>query len=224
MLQKQVVSLELIQLLKELQSMPILKEHYLAGGTALALQLGHRKSTDIDIFSNKKQNNGIIIDSLKDQFKYYDILNITNNGLQLMIKNIKVDIMGMNQNILEDIKSEDNMRYYGKQDISAMKLRAVLYRDKFRDYADIAYLMKDIPFIEMIECYKKKYNENNITLLKMKIINTQFNNVEINEVKDCMIKNDIDINKITVLLKNEIKKYNDENNINTNIFKKLFFR
>ena len=224
MLQKQVVSLELIQLLKELQSMPILKEHYLAGGTALALQLGHRKSTDIDIFSNKKQNNGIIIDSLKDQFKYYDILNITNNGLQLMIKNIKVDIMGMNQNILEDIKSEDNMRYYGKQDISAMKLRAVLYRDKFRDYVDIAYLMKDIPFIEMIKCYKEKYNENNITLLKMKIINTQFNNVEINEVKDCMIKNDIDLNKITVLLKNEIKKYNDENNINTNIFKRLFFR
>ena len=106
------------------------------------MQIGHRKSVDIDLFANKKQNNGIILDSLKDHFKYYDMLNITNNGLQLMIKNIKVDIMGMNQNILEDINSEDNMHYYGKQDISAMKLRAVLYRDKFRDYVDIAYLLK----------------------------------------------------------------------------------
>jgi hypothetical protein len=203
--------------------MPVLKEHYLAGGTALALQIGHRKSVDIDLFANKKQNNGVIMDSLKDQFKYYEMLNITNNGLQLMIKNIKVDIMGMNQNILEGIKSEDNMHYYGKQDISAMKLRAVLYRDKFRDYVDIAYLLKDIPFKRMIEYYKTKYNENNITLLKMKIINTQFNNSEITEVKDCMIKDDMDLYKIPVLIKNEIKKLNDDNNINTNIFKRLFF-
>jgi hypothetical protein len=222
MLQKQVVSVELIELLHELQNIPVLKEHYLAGGTALALQIGHRKSTDIDIFTNKKQNNGIILNELKDKFKYYDILNIENNGIQLNIKNIKVDIIGMNLNILENPKNEDGIYYYGKQDISAMKLRAIMFRDKFRDYVDIVYLMKDIPFKNMAEFYKKKYNENNITLLKMKIINTQFNNDEINEVKDCMIKNDIDLYKIPLLLKNEIKKYNNENNININIFKKLF--
>jgi len=38
-----------------------------------------------------------------------------------------------------------------------------------------------------------------------------------------MIKNDMDLYKIPVLIKNEIKKLNDENNINTNLFKRLFF-
>jgi len=90
MLQKQVVSLELLKLLDELQSESLLKGHYLAGGTALALQLGHRKSTDIDIFANKKQDNAIILNMLKDRYKNYDILNITENGIQVMIKNIKV--------------------------------------------------------------------------------------------------------------------------------------
>ena len=58
----------------------------------------------------------------------------------------------------------------------------------------------------------------------MKIINTKFNNDEIKEVNDCMIRNDIDLYKIPVLLKNEIKKYNHENNINISIFKKLLFK
>ena len=222
MLQKQVVSLELLNLLNELQSVSLLKEHYLAGGTSLALQLGHRKSTDIDLFANKKQDNGSILNILKDKYKNYDILNITNNGIQLMINNIKVDMIGMRQNILEDIKSEDGINYYGKYDIAAMKLRAIIYRNKFRDYVDIAYLMKDISFKRMIDCYKKKYNEDNITLLKMKIVNGQFDNIEIKEVENCMIRDDIDLNRIPLLIKNEIRKYNEDNNINVNIFTKIF--
>jgi hypothetical protein len=214
--------LELLKLLTELQSVPLLKEHYLAGGTSLALQLGHRRSTDIDLFANKKQNNGNIINALKDIYKNYDILNITDNGIQLIIKNIKVDIIGMNQNILENIKNEDGINFYGKYDISAMKLRAIIFRDKFRDYVDIAYLMKEIPFNKMIECYKNKYDENNITLLKMKIVNAQFDNKEIEEVGSFMIKNDIDLYRIPLIIKNEIKKHNEENNININIFKRIF--
>jgi len=202
--------------------MPVLKEHYLAGGTSLALQIGHRKSTDIDILANKKQNKSAILNTLEEKYKHYDILNMSDNGIQLMIKNIKVDIMGMNQNILEKINIEDGIKYYGKNDIAAMKLRAILYRDKFRDYVDVAYLMKDIPFRKMIELYKNKYNENNITLLKMKIINTIFDDKEIKEVGEMMLKNDIDINKVLPIIKNEIKKYNEDNNINVNIFKKIF--
>jgi hypothetical protein len=51
MLQKQAISPKLLALLIELQKMPQLKEFTLVGGTALALQLGHRVSIDIDLFS-----------------------------------------------------------------------------------------------------------------------------------------------------------------------------
>ena len=40
-----------LELIPKLQALPALREFYLVGGTALALQLGHRNSIDIDLFS-----------------------------------------------------------------------------------------------------------------------------------------------------------------------------
>ena len=67
MLQKETLVPEMINLLKELQSN--FKEHILAGGTALTLQLGHRTSTDIDLFTNKKQNKLEIMEHLRKNYK-----------------------------------------------------------------------------------------------------------------------------------------------------------
>jgi len=51
MLRKEAVVSEMIDLIKELQSNSLFKDHILAGGTALTLQIGHRTSTDIDLFT-----------------------------------------------------------------------------------------------------------------------------------------------------------------------------
>jgi hypothetical protein len=50
-LRQETVVPEMLELIKELQSNPLFSDFYLVGGTALALQLGHRTSTDIDLFS-----------------------------------------------------------------------------------------------------------------------------------------------------------------------------
>jgi Domain of unknown function (DUF1814). len=65
MLQKEAMVSEIIALIKELQSASLFKEHFLVGGTALTLQLGHRTSTDIDLFTLKEQNAIEIIQYLK---------------------------------------------------------------------------------------------------------------------------------------------------------------
>ena len=56
MLIKNAVSPEMYNLIKKLQSNTIFDNYILAGGTALALQIGHRTSTDIDLFSPKKHS------------------------------------------------------------------------------------------------------------------------------------------------------------------------
>lgn len=53
MLFKNTIQPGVLELLRKLQSSEILKEFYLAGGTALALHLGHRKSVDLDLFTQK---------------------------------------------------------------------------------------------------------------------------------------------------------------------------
>ena len=50
MLQTRTVEAKTLQLLKELQAKPYMSDFKLAGGTALSLYIGHRKSIDLDLF------------------------------------------------------------------------------------------------------------------------------------------------------------------------------
>ncbi|NEW85231.1 MAG: nucleotidyl transferase AbiEii/AbiGii toxin family protein [Mariniphaga sp.] len=52
MLFKETVDPSTLELLGQIQQKPYFKDFYLVGGTALALKIGHRKSVDIDLFSN----------------------------------------------------------------------------------------------------------------------------------------------------------------------------
>ena len=71
MLWKDTVSPELLAMTVAIQAEPLFKDYILAGGTALALQLGHRQSIDIDLFTFTKQNkkNGMGKKSLLDLFR-----------------------------------------------------------------------------------------------------------------------------------------------------------
>ena len=78
-------------LLCELQREPLLEDYFLAGGTALALQLGHRKSADIEMFASKAHDNQQLLSMLQNKYKYFELLNVIPNGIQVVIKNIRVD-------------------------------------------------------------------------------------------------------------------------------------
>ncbi len=68
MLRKEAVSPELLEGLKTLMKLKSLKNHRLVGGTALALQIGHRISVDIDLFSDKKNNYSVVRKELKKKW------------------------------------------------------------------------------------------------------------------------------------------------------------
>ncbi len=68
MLRKEAVSAQLLVCLNTLMEMRTLKSHRLVGETALALQLGHRLSVDIDLFSHGKNNYEEIQNELHEKF------------------------------------------------------------------------------------------------------------------------------------------------------------
>jgi hypothetical protein len=65
MLHSETVDEGTLGLLKQLQSLDILSKMRLVGGTSLALQIGHRKSIDIDLFGILNIEFDILIDELK---------------------------------------------------------------------------------------------------------------------------------------------------------------
>jgi hypothetical protein len=139
-----------------LQNSEVFDTYFLVGGTALSLQLGHRISDDIDLFTRHDIDKDAIFYFLNRNYNgKYQIINIQNIILQVIINEIKVDMVKYNYELIEDIQTENGIKYLGKKDIAAMKLMAVANRgDQAKNFIDIYYLLKEIPLKNMFEYYK----------------------------------------------------------------------
>ncbi len=146
-------------LLKKLKT--VKDNFYLAGGTGLALQIGHRISEDFDFFTFRKFDNGKLFDQLKKSLSEFNLSIIQNeeDTLTIMINNevkssfFKVDY----ENILPLIKTE-NAQIAQAKEIGVMKLLA-LTRALFKDYVDIYFILKEYPLEDLILLAKKKHPE-----------------------------------------------------------------
>lgn len=87
-----IISPETFQLTQQLQSLPELADFYLVGGTSLALQLGHRNSIDIDLFSQSSFDPAALISTLSKSF-HLQVDAESVNTLLTHVNSIKVDFI-----------------------------------------------------------------------------------------------------------------------------------
>ena len=164
MLHEKCVPKKLLSLIRKLENESIFRDFFLVGGTALALQIGHRKSYDIDLFSQKDLPIPEIEKYLKQSFKgKYQLLNSQNMIYQVMIDGIKVDFVHHPFELVEAALHDNQITYLGKKDIAAMKLHAIeTSGNRAKDFFDIYFLLKEMPLEKMFECYQKKYSTDNV--------------------------------------------------------------
>lgn len=92
MLQKETVNKATLELLKSLIDFPGLKDFFLVGGTALSLQIGHRISVDIDLFSLNSFDDESLLVQMEKEFGF--VLDFRSaNTLKGEINGIKVDLI-----------------------------------------------------------------------------------------------------------------------------------
>jgi len=101
MLQKEAVVPEVITMIKELQNDSLFKDHLLAGGTALTLQLGHRTSTDVDLFTQKPQNTSKLLDYFRKNYNDLMIDYANNDYIRIYVNGIKVEMVHYEEKIYE---------------------------------------------------------------------------------------------------------------------------
>jgi len=160
MLQKQAVPKKLLELLIELEKIPELNNFNLAGGTALALQIGHRKSIDIDLFTTEIFDENSIIETFTSKFKEIKILSLSKNSVTCVINGIKVDVIRHNYPYLENSLKEENIRMFSLADIAAMKLNAIAGNgSRVKDFIDLYFLLDKFSLKQMLEFYSKKYSQ-----------------------------------------------------------------
>ena len=159
-----------LELIPKLQALPALREFYLVGGTALTLQLGHRNSIDIDLFS---RNNFKVEDLLKDLEQSFSVrTTFTNPGTLLtFVNDVKVDFIRHAYPLVLPPITEEGITYLSKEDIAAMKLNAISNSGKrLKDFIDVYFLLEHFSLSEMIGFYTTKYPNFN-PLIALKAIN-----------------------------------------------------
>jgi hypothetical protein len=173
MLRKEAVSADLLETLNSLMGINSLNNFRLVGGTALALQIGHRISVDIDLFSDEKNDYEVLLTELKQYFgsKVIQGRNINSpmgKGVSLFINDIKTDIIDWNTNFIRPVLTDENIRLSSKEDIIPMKFNTFMCAPEFaryekKDYTDIAFLIKEYSIKTMIDLYQEKYLPNLMT-------------------------------------------------------------
>ena len=136
-------------LLDMIESCSFLNKYVLVGGSALALHICHRKSEDLDFFTfddtfDKKE----ILNYIK-RFEVKEILNQTNEQIDILIDGVKVTFFNANWNFLQPYKIE-KFNLASIESIAAMKVNVLFLRAKYRDYYDLYFLAKDCLSVKKI--------------------------------------------------------------------------
>ncbi|MBO7071135.1 MAG: nucleotidyl transferase AbiEii/AbiGii toxin family protein [Bacteroidales bacterium] len=157
MLQTATVASSTLELLKRLQAEPLLNNARLVGGTALSLQIGHRKSDDLDLFSVDPLDMMALQDLLVNKYSFVPSV-IAENTLIGFIQGVKIDVIYHPFSWLDNAIEEDGFRIATKKDIAAMKMHAIINSGKRpKDFVDIAFLSMHFSYNEIKRLLLKRY-------------------------------------------------------------------
>ena len=166
MLHFETVEPNTLSILNELMNIPELMEFSLVGGSALSLLYGHRKSVDLDLFSDKHFENTGIVEALKNKYadKFIMEQKPPHFGIFCFIDEVKVDIIRHPHPIIRPQQLFDGIRMISTEDIIAMKVQAVLGRGKKKDFLDIATLLEHFSIADFIQLHKEKFATQNLLI------------------------------------------------------------
>jgi len=159
MLQKAAIEPGALELLKALQADSLFSGFHLAGGTGLAMQLGHRLSIDLDLFSEKSFNPEVILQHLEKKYNFQLDFRAANT-LKGSIDKVKVDFITHSYILLKPLVLAEDIRIYSKEDIAAMKVNAIAGNGtRSKDFVDLYFLLKEFSIKEVLGFFKKKYSQ-----------------------------------------------------------------
>ena len=140
MLHYETINPATLELLKRLMAEPLLADTRLVGGTALALQLGHRSSIDLDLFGHLSCDEIQLRKTLASLGKL-QVINTSENVKLFTIDNVKVVVVNYDSQWIDEMVGEDGLRLASVPEIAAMKVRAIVGRGTRKDFVDMYYLL-----------------------------------------------------------------------------------
>jgi len=182
----------------------LLDNAYLAGGTACALQLGHRISVDLDFFTQKEFDSKELINSLKKIGNF--TLEQQSWGTVLgTFEDIKFSIFVYDYPILFPYKVIFNINILDLMDISAMKIDAISTRGIKRDFIDLYFMCKEgILLKDALSFYDQKYGELSSNIVHILKSLVYFIDAEVSEMPKMLKK--VQWQEVKIFFETEVRK------------------
>lgn len=136
----------------------ISKRFYLAGGTALALQIGHRHSVDLDFFSATEDIPTVRF-RLEEILRDFDatLADSSWGNLVYLAKNVRVGFYGYGYELIGSLIEKEELRLASVEDIALMKLDALLSRAARKDFYDLYFVCQMMPLRHLLDLAPQKY-------------------------------------------------------------------
>jgi hypothetical protein len=132
---------------------------YLGGGTALALQLGHRESRDFDWFSSQRVDPETLAPELSESAAAVKIRSFEHAALHASVSGVLTSFLEYRYPLLRPLEDVPalQLRLAALEDLACMKLAAIAQRGSRRDFVDVYALDAELGLARMLELYRRKY-------------------------------------------------------------------
>ena len=182
MLQQGAVEKGTLDLIKRFMADQQFRAFYLVGGTALALKIGHRKSIDIDLFTDQSFNAAEIASHIATSYQAINVRSL-KNGVFSIVEGVKLDIIAHQYPLLNVIEETDGIRMLSLLDIGAMKLNAIHGNGtRLKDFIDVYALLEYLPLQELLHACERKYPDINAAMARNALL--YHNDIEHSEKVD----------------------------------------
>lgn len=182
------------------------KDFYLAGRTALALQIGHRDSIDFDFFTEKDIDTEKLFKRIKRVFKGYKIIKIQEekDTLSVIVSDIiKLSFFTYKYKLVKQSVKTEYFNFASIIDIACMKLSTIVSRAANKDYVDLYYILQRITLFTLLDKMKRKFPDMDVNLVLKSLV--FFSDVE-QEPLRFRNNNKISFKEVKDYFKIEVKK------------------
>jgi len=172
--------------LDRLTAVPGIERFYLAGGSAIAVHLGHRRSVDLDLFSFRPDVDlGALAASLRVALAEAEVVSLTDAALRIRVAGVPVDAVRYPYALLEDpLVGRTPLDVARLPDLAAMKLAAIARRGIRRDFWDLyAIARAGLGLADALAAYSSKFGPSESDLYHVLRALTYFADAERDPVR-----------------------------------------
>jgi len=148
---------EALALLPRLAALEERHGFILAGGTSLALHLGHRVSVDLDLFSEEAFVPDLLAGELRSLRLNPEVMQLAPGTLSAVIEGVKVSLFQYAFPFVDPPTPYEGLAVASILDVAAMKLIAIAQRSARRDFVDLYVILHQTSFRAVAERAVQRY-------------------------------------------------------------------